>query len=356
MKKFYGKKLTAALLALFMTFCLFAALAEETDPEVSRRGGIQYHDFGELTERGGTHTTYTKSGTLKTGCTVTFTIRPTKKKNVSSYNIGRFLKEDSSYWTVYQSDSPTLTYQLQRTGTYCLFVNYADGDFDYTDTFTVSGTDYAAQEAERVAALCPEGDDYERALWLHDYLADNTYYDSSYTYYGAEGVLLCGYGVCQSYMDAYILLLKYAGISAARVISDSQNHGWNAICLNGQWYMTDVTWDTIEKGKAGEGTPAGECYHRYFAVPTSNLSYDHYGFTDKWNCTSVTDNFYMREGYAARIVDELSDELTGYLRAGIRVLLWMRKRQFPPAKSGRNWNVVTILSAGTWRRSWRLRS
>ena len=45
----------------------------------------------------------------------------------------------------------------------------------------------------------PGRTDYEKALWFHDWLTVNTYYDSTTTYHGADYLLLNGWGVCQSY-------------------------------------------------------------------------------------------------------------------------------------------------------------
>ncbi len=83
--------------------------------------------------------------------------------------------------------------------------------------------------------------DYEKALALHDWLVQNAEYDYTYTNYGADGVLLKGTGVCQSYTDAYKALLDYIGIENDKELGD--NHTWNMIRLDGDWYHIDVTWD-----------------------------------------------------------------------------------------------------------------
>lgn len=66
--------------------------------------------------------------------------------------------------------------------------------------------------------------DYEKALVLHDYLVDTTQYDSALTEHNAEGVLLKGTGVCQSYAAAYSLLLDKAGVRNDYALSST--HIW----------------------------------------------------------------------------------------------------------------------------------
>ena len=317
MKKYSGKKLAAVLLLMSLMLCAFPSLAELIHREGGPTGGVLYFDEDELTGRGEI-VPYGVTGKLQTGKKITFTVAPSMNKQIESYGIYR--KPDDGgkvYQCVYNSSSSTMTYTFYQTGTYRLYVIYADGDCDRTSAFQITGKDYASRKAKAVVAQCPEGDDYERALWLHDWLATNSYYDDTLAYHGADGVLCRGYGVCQSYAEAYRMLLSYAGISADLVISNAQNHEWNALRLNGRWYMADVTWDRIGHADAGQGSPADYCRHTYFAVPTSVLSSDHYGFTDRWSCTSVKDNYYMREGQAAQIADALAEPICAGLNLGL---------------------------------------
>ena len=56
--------------------------------------------------------------------------------------------------------------------------------------------------------------DYDRALWLNDWLVENTKYDSSLMYCSAEGVFNRGLGTCEGYHEAYAMLLNKAGIES----------------------------------------------------------------------------------------------------------------------------------------------
>ena len=57
----------------------------------------------------------------------------------------------------------------------------------------------------------------------------------------AYGVLFEGYGICSGYADAMALFLNYYHIPNYKVVSE--NHVWNAVYLDGNWYHLDLTWD-----------------------------------------------------------------------------------------------------------------
>ena len=85
--------------------------------------------------------------------------------------------------------------------------------------------------------------DVEKALFLHDYLAQNYEYDLNYSVYNVYDFFEQRQGVCQAYMLTYQLLLSEVGIESVAAVSDSMNHAWNYVRLNDQWYHVDVTWD-----------------------------------------------------------------------------------------------------------------
>lgn len=92
--------------------------------------------------------------------------------------------------------------------------------------------------------------EFERELYLHDYLVKNCKYlknaDNSvkepYTLYGA---LVDQSAVCMGYTAAFQLLLSYVGIKSTAVYGSNTaaGHIWNAVKIEGEWYYTDVTWD-----------------------------------------------------------------------------------------------------------------
>ena len=165
----------------------------------------------------------------------------------------------------------------------------------YEQTFTVSGTNALQNKIKSVAASCKADTKWQTALNLHNWLTENMYYDHSYEYYGADSILR-GYGVCDSYSKAYLMLCQAAGIPVSRVTNNG--HAWNAVKLGGEWFYVDCTWD--DPGSARRITSGNE-QHVYFCVNDTLLGLDH---PTPWNwanmsraeCTSLSANYVIHTG------------------------------------------------------------
>ncbi len=91
--------------------------------------------------------------------------------------------------------------------------------------------------------------DYEKIKAFHDYLINNTKYDiqraqigkSDYRSNIAYGPLLEGYSVCGGYSDAMAIYLYQLGIKNFKI--SNNDHVWNAVYLNDEWFHLDATWD-----------------------------------------------------------------------------------------------------------------
>ncbi len=153
---------------------------------------------------------------------------------------------------------------------------------------------------EIVDACRVPGDDWQTALNIHDWLTQHAYYDPTYTMYGADGVLYKGTGVCDSYSKAYNLLLQKAGIPVVRVRSDSINHAWNLVCIDGIWAHVDVTWDDPQNVNNPITVPiSGNESHHFFClsdefIQDSRYHTSHYGYTSDYACTSMANSAIVR--------------------------------------------------------------
>lgn len=94
-----------------------------------------------------------------------------------------------------------------------------------------------------------ENSDIEKIRIIHDYIINNTKYDSDRSDYNiinyrsdiAYGPLFEGYGICGGYSDTMALFLEKFDIKNYKISSDK--HVWNAVYLDGIWYHLDLTWD-----------------------------------------------------------------------------------------------------------------
>lgn len=96
--------------------------------------------------------------------------------------------------------------------------------------------------------------DREKIEAIHDYIVNFTDFDKEksdninnpnyidkYNSATAYGALISGYAICAGYTDAMSLFLNRLGIKNYRVASD--NHIWNFVYLDNNWYHLDLTWD-----------------------------------------------------------------------------------------------------------------
>lgn len=117
-----------------------------------------------------------------------------------------------------------------------------------------------------------KGDNYQKALYLHDYIVNNVSYTVSDNDQSAYGALIDGKAVCAGYSHAYQLLLRKAGIESFYITGTALGaaHAWLLVFLDGDCYYTDVTWDDprMENGDQILG-------HYYFNMSYNQINMDH---------------------------------------------------------------------------------
>lgn len=180
-------------------------------------------------------------------------------------------------------------FSFDNTGRISL--SYLPGTTNYTVTVPiqysmggrlVSGSDLALAAAKTdlqnavntALAGMPKGSDYDKALYLHDYVAKKVEYVMTGDHQTAYGALIGGKAVCAGYARAYQLLLNAAGIDSWYVTGQSKNpstgrmedHGWNVVFLDGKSYYTDVTWDD----------QTSHLFHAYFMLSREEMGKTHF--------------------------------------------------------------------------------
>lgn len=187
-------------------------------------------------------------------------------------------------------------YRIRETGEVCNVVNS-------------SATSVSKKVEDIVATLIrPNMSDYQKALALHNWLTMNANYDYTYSNYTASGVLLKGKGVCQSYALAYQLLLDEVGIP--NCLEHGENHVWNMIKLDGEWYHVDVTWD--DPGEGG--------FERWDYFCVSNFALEgirsHECYDQKHIATGYKYNYAYRSGALNQRLGECEEAIISNLLAG----------------------------------------
>lgn len=167
-------------------------------------------------------------------------------------------------------------------------------------------------EISRLAKAYPT--DYEKALFVHDYIIEHTYYDrvaaaetdkpnhdAGYDWcYTPYLCLVKGRAVCDGYAEAYQMILCNLGIECFVVDGTVKSgyHAWNCVKIGGEYYYVDVTWDDTENVGGGYTFP-NKATHDYFLITSAELAKDH---TPKKQvpmpaCNSTRYNYYRYNNY-----------------------------------------------------------
>ena len=154
-----------------------------------------------------------------------------------------------------------------------------------------------AADAAVAEVITGDMSDYDKAKALHDYLCAHAYYDYGYEYYDAEGVLLFGTGVCNSYTLAYDALLERVGITSLH--DNGDEHIYNLVYLDGEWYYADCTWD--DYGTDGWG-------YVYFLIPLYALEgvSNHECYLRPHTATGYRQNYYYRNGVLTDLIYDVA--------------------------------------------------
>ena len=114
------------------------------------------------------------------------------------------------------------------------------------------------QIRDRIIKLTENMNDYQKAMFVFEYIVDNTVYDTSAIKVHETGVedisieyarniygtLINRRAICEGYAKTYQYLAQSLGIDCLYItgFSKNQGHAWNYVKLEGEWYGMDVTW------------------------------------------------------------------------------------------------------------------
>lgn len=198
-----------------------------------------------------------------------------------------------------------------------------------------------------------DGSDYEKALWLHDWLLQQLDYDHSLKWSSAESALTRKLGTCQAYESAYSKLLTAAGITNAETRDTYDGHTWNAMKLDGKWYQVDCTWDDTKDNYYNFDQT-----HLYFGLTDELMALAHNGHDQIYTAsgygtrsTSLADNYFVRNGDAAKWARAYADRIQKNLNAGkTKFKVSTDNASYPPSISGiQNGIIAYALNQMTWK-------
>ena len=161
------------------------------------------------------------------------------------------------------------------------------------------------------STVSPSNPDVINELSVHDYIVNNVEYvldrNSDSPAYDA---LFNGSASCSGYTEVFQTLMDMAGIQCIPVTGNAggDNHIWNMVCIDGQWYHVDTTWDDPV---GGDGTVR----HNYFNITDDDILLDHTIESEHPAATSTNFAYYNILSYT---LFSSQNELNHYLASQVK--------------------------------------
>jgi transglutaminase/protease-like cytokinesis protein 3 len=181
--------------------------------------------------------------------------------------------------------------------------DYRKNDFQRIDALADKASQMNFTSPKKLAAFLTQGakTDIEKVRAIYRWVTANINYDAksffsgSYEPSDAENVFMSRKSVCEGYANLFDTLAREAGIESQKIsgfakgygysagagaAADSKpNHAWNAVKLDGKWFLVDSTW--------GAGYLENRSFVRrfeghYFLTPPEQFIFDHLPEDPRW--------------------------------------------------------------------------
>jgi len=173
-------------------------------------------------------------------------------------------------------------------------------NFRELDRYAMETPATAEETLQSLAAwlISPASDDLEKTRLIFTWIATNVSYDyngyrtGNYADVSAEGVLRNRVSVCEGYSNLFCELGRLAGLDIVKIIGYAKglsytpgkrfsdtNHAWNAVKIDGQWKLFDVTW-AVE--------PGSEIDDFWFSTRPDEFIFTHLPEDDSWQLLQTT--------------------------------------------------------------------
>jgi len=163
--------------------------------------------------------------------------------------------------------------------------NYLHSEFP-TEGAVNEAIEKVNQEKELIKSKIRTSSEESKMKIVHDYFVDTIEYDISLSrpnIYNTYGALINKLAVCEGYARGFKYILDDLGIPCIIVCGiardkqgNVENHAWNYVYLNDQWYAIDVTWDNpIIIGGNGTKPLRDEIRYAYYLKGSNSFFEDH---------------------------------------------------------------------------------
>lgn len=184
------------------------------------------------------------------------------------------------------TETTTRTTNKGISKTYKVLIN-AGNNADYLkEGFTTEKIKEALNQMEITKSYFIQNkseSNYQNIKNVHDYLVESINYDESISeqnIYDIYGALINKKCVCEGYAKAFKYLLEGINIPCVIVSGEgtnsqgnTENHAWNYVQLNENWYAVDCTWD--DPILVGGAILTNSVKYQYFLKGTNTFNKNH---------------------------------------------------------------------------------
>ena len=126
------------------------------------------------------------------------------------------------------------------------------------------------------------GNNYEKMMYIHNYIVDNTKYETQKTAHTANiyGCIVNKRAICEGYARTFKYYMDKLDIPCILVSGEavnengnSERHAWNYVYINNNWYAIDTTWD--DPIIIGNGRITDKIKYKYFLKGSKTMKKDH---------------------------------------------------------------------------------
>lgn len=198
---------------------------------------------------------------------------------------------------------------------------YAGEDYDTPSEILegVTAVENFVKEAARTiyadAAQYNVNDDFNIALAINNYMVANTDYaydedgkpSAAFDAHSMIGLAKGENVVCEGYAKGYMALAKYLGLDALVTTGSGggEEHAWNTVCIEGQYYSVDSTWNDTSDSSDYFLIGEDEFYQNHSLDSMNNNTYYRSVLPQNMNSTSysyqMTDGDFAYSGYGGAL-------------------------------------------------------
>ncbi len=249
--------------------------------------------------------------------------------DITFENLNMLLRYISSDNPLFFWEPNEINYTQRVGGGYIMNFKYAftkEEVYEYLLEIDEFSTDFCS-------AISPSLSSFDKALLVHDFVVNNIEYDKTLIdpwRNDVYGGLINNYSACLGYSKTYQYLMCRLGIDTlmAYGYGGDEQHAWNVINLDGEYYHVDTTFNDTSK-VFSTGSDYSKVQHEYTFLSDDDITKTHEILSEKFSsyklpeCNSTQKNYFNMKNLVVTTsnMDTLNSELDVVINNAISIAL-----------------------------------